>query len=394
MTGEIPPETSEEEAADLLAELVSIDTQNPPGREEPLAEFIHEWLESRGIDAKIVDRPDPDRPQVVAEIGAGDPDAGRLVLNGHMDVVPPGNRDRWSVDPFSGVVADGKVYGRGASDMKAGLAAAMLAGRAAEFSGAVDGKLILTFAMGEETAEPGTKTLLEDIDADYGVVLEPTELHVHTVGKGLAWYAVEIGGKSSHASKPELGNNALDALLRNEGRLSAYRRRITERTHPLIGESLCTPTMVSAGTKENVIPESAELRMDRRFLPSEDVDDLDEEIDDVFDPLREEGFEVSVNRVRTYEAAEIDPDEHVATVFRKHANDVAGVDTTPAGKNAATDQRNFVNDAGIPAIIWGPGTSPQSHTTDEWARVDLLYHSVDVLCRAVEDLCSIPVEGT
>lgn len=388
MSREIIPDTSEQEAAELLSDLVSIDTQNPPGREKPLAKFIVEVLEDWGIDARLFERPNPDRPQVIAEIGEGNPEAGTLVLNGHMDVVPPGDSDRWSVDPFEGVISGNRVYGRGASDMKSGIAAAMLAGRAAERSSAVDGRLVLTFAMGEETAEPGTKTMLEEIRADYGVVLEPTELRVHTVSKGLAWYTVSIEGESSHASKPEVGKNALDALLKANERITDYRKRIADRRHPLIGESLCTPTMTSSGVKENVIPESAELRMDRRFLPDEDVEEIDEEIDDVFDPIREEGYDVAVRRTRTYEAAEIESDEHVAEVFREHSNDVAEIDTDPAGKNASTDQRNFVNDAGIPAIIWGPGTSPQSHTADEWARIDHLHDSISILCRAIEDLCT------
>lgn len=390
MASRIKPDTTEREAAELLADLVSIDTQNPPGREKGLAEFIYSWLENCGISATLCEAPDPERPQVIAEIGEGDPGAGSLVLNGHMDVVPPGDRDRWSVDPFEGVISDNRVYGRGASDMKAGLAAAMLAGRAAERSEGIDGALILTFAMGEETAEPGTKTLLEDVDADFGVVLEPTELHVHTVSKGLAWYTVDIEGESSHASKPDIGRNALDALLESNDRINAYRERIADRVHPLVGESLCTPTMASAGTKENIIPEFAELRFDRRFLPEEAIGDLDEEMRHLFDPIRADGFTVTVSRTRTYEAAEIDSDARIATVFRKHSNQVAGVDTAPAGKNAATDQRNFVNDAGIPAIIWGPGTSPQSHTTNEWARTDLLYDSVAILCRAISDLCTSP----
>ena len=102
------------------------------------------------------------------------------------------------------------------------------------------------------------------------------------------------------------------------------------REHPLIGESLCTPTMLEAGTKENVVPEYAKLTFDRRFLPSESVEDLDEEMEALFDGLREEGFEVSIERTRTYEAAEIDADHEIATVVRRHAHDVAGVETDVA----------------------------------------------------------------
>jgi succinyl-diaminopimelate desuccinylase len=390
MDRSIVPDTSEEEAAELLSELVSIDSQNPPGREEPVAEYIVETLTDWGIDARLLGKPDPDRPQVVAEVGAGDSDATTLALNGHMDVVPPGDEAQWTVDPFEGVVRDGRVYGRGTSDMKGGIAAAMLAARAAHRSGEVDGTLLLLFAMGEETAEPGTKTLLSEVgnDIDVGVVLEPTELTVDTAGKGLAWYTAAIDGESCHASRPALGTNALSGLLSIDDALAAYQERIAERTHPLIGRSLCTPTMADAGIKENVIPDRAELRFDRRFLPDEDVETLDQEMDELFEGLRDRGYDVRIERTRTYEAAEIDTDAEIARVFRRHSHDVAGVDTAPHGKDAATDQRNFVNDADVPAIIWGPGSPSQSHTADEWARTDLLVDAVEVLSRATAELCT------
>lgn len=380
-------EVTEDEAADLVSALVSIDSQNPPGRERECATYIHDTLEDWGLDTELVHEPFADRPQVIARVGRGEADAGTLVLNGHMDVVPPGDPDEWTRDPFGGEVDDGRVYGRGASDMKSGLAAAMFAGRAAAHAD-LAGELVLTFAIGEETAEPGTKTLVEGLDADYGVVLEPTELVVDTAGKGLAWYVADVAGESCHASGPHLGRNALAALLSIEDELAAYQERIGERSHELLGESLCTPTIARSGDKENVVPARAELTLDRRFLPSEDVEAIDREMDALFDPVRERGFDVTVTRTRTYEPAEIPVDAPVAETFRRHASDVAGVATEPHAKRASTDQRNFVNDAGIPAIIWGPGTPEQCHTADEWARVDQVVEAVEVLGRAVDDLCA------
>lgn len=385
------PPVDEADAGDLLAALISHDSQNPPGCEGACARFVADWLTSAGVEAELVHEPYPDRPQVVATVGDGRPDAGHLVLNGHLDVVPPGDRERWSVDPFEGVVDRdaGRVYGRGASDMKSGVAAAMLAARDVANEG-LDGTLTLTFAIGEETAEPGTATLVEGLDADAGIVLEPTELEVHTAGKGLAWYVASISGEAAHASRPHVGNNAVDALLALDGPLTEYRERIADRTHPLLGESLCTPTMVEGGTKENVLAEHVELRFDRRFLPGESLAALDDEMDGLFDPLREDGFAVTVDRTRTYDAAEIPVDSPVAETVRRHAAAVAGVSTEPAGKEAATDQRNLVNDAGIPAVIWGPGTPAQSHTVDEWARTDLLVDAVEILRRTIRDRCTAP----
>lgn len=384
--GRTESDVTEEEATDLLAELVAIDSQNPPGRERGVAEFVVERLAEWGIDARLVNRPEEDRPQVIATVGDEKPGAGRLILNGHMDVVPPGDRNQWTFNPFGGEVRDGRVYGRGASDMKGGIATGMFALRAAAQSG-VDGAVTLTCAMGEETAEPGTKTLLEEVDGDWGIVLEPTELVVDTVGKGLAWYEVEVRGTSCHASRPSLGDNVLDALFDLKRRLDDYRESIAQREHDLIGTSLCTPTMLEAGTKENVIPDYAKLTLDRRFLPSEDIADIDDEISAVFEPLTDRGFDVNIERTRTYEAAEIPVDTDIANVVRSHSEAVADVDTAPHGKDASTDQRNFVNDADIPAIIWGPGVSEQSHTVDEWAPADTIVDGVEILCRTIDDLC-------
>ncbi|THE66119.1 M20 family peptidase [Salinadaptatus halalkaliphilus] len=380
---------SEQEAATLLGELVSYDSQNPPGDEAACAEFIYRWLTDAGIDAELVADPYPDRPQVRATIGDGDTERDHLVLNGHIDVVPPGNLERWSVDPFEGVVDadEGRVYGRGASDMKAGVAAAMLAAREVAADG-VDGRLTLTFAMGEETAEPGTKTLVENLEADAGIVLEPTELEVQTVGKGLAWYVATISGDAGHASKPHAGANAVDGLFALEESLRAYRERIAERTHPLVGESLCTPTVLEGGTKENVLAEEVEIRFDRRFLPDESPSEIDAEMDDLFEIVRERGFDVTVERTRTYEAAEIPIDATIAETVRDHASTVADAPTDPAGKSAATDQRNLVNDADIPTIIWGPGTPTQAHTADEWAETAYLVDAIEVLCRTIDDRCN------
>lgn len=380
---------TESTAAGLLSDLISYDSQNPPGREGPCAEFIREWLIDRGINARLVHEPFPERPQVMATIGEGEPTAGHLVLNGHIDVVPPGDPDRWSVDPFGGAVklAEHRVYGRGASDMKSGLAAMMLAAQAVTDSG-VAGTVTLTFGVGEETADPGTKHLVEGLDADAGIVLEPTELEVHTAAKGLAWYVATITGEPAHSSRPHEGLNAVQGVFQVPDVLADYDQILTDRTHPLLGRSLCTPTMLSGGTKENILAEEAEVRFDRRFLPDESVTDIDCEMHELFDPIRTLGYEVTVQRTRTYEAAEIPVDADIAQIVRQHAAVVSGVPTAPAGKEAATDQRNLVNDAGIPAIIWGPGTPAQSHTIDECARTDRLVDAVEILARTIIDVCN------
>ena len=356
---------------ELISALVQRETENPPGNERECAEYIVDWFAERNIDAELVEEPYPDRPQVGARVGEGEP---VLVLNGHIDVVPAGDIDQWTHDPYGAEVEDGDLYGRGSTDMKTGVAIAMLA--TADLaddieSGELDGSVVFHAAIGEETAEPGTKTLLEQgYDGDYGVVLEPTGMRTATSEKGLAWYELTVSGDPSHASRPDQGENAIQSARPVLDALATYDEDVRTREDDLVGRAYSTVTMLEAGTKENVVPEQATITIDRRFLPDESVEAIDTEIDDLLTEVATDSdVEVSWERTRTYESAAIDVDSPLAEVFRRHSAEVADVPTDPWGIKASTDVRNFVNDADIEAITWGPGDISQAHTYDE--HVDL-----------------------
>jgi len=381
-----------EQFTELLQDLVRIETENPPGNEGPCAEFIHEWFEQRGIEATLVERPDPDRPQVAARVGDGDP---TLVLNSHLDVVPAGDADAWEYDPYGGVVEDGRLYGRGSTDMKAGIALAMLTlDRFSEplESGKLDGSLVFHGAIGEETADPGTRVLLEEgFDGDYGVVLEPTEFKVATSEKGLAWYEIEIEGVPTHASRPDQGSNAIVDGQRVIKALSAYDREVRERTDDLVGQAYATVTQFVAGADSNkgVLPDRATVSFDRRFLPEENAADLDAELETVLSQVAAEtGANISWRRTTTYESAAVPVDCHLADVFRGHSASVADAAIDPWGTKASSDVRNLVNDADMEAIVWGPGSNDQAHTQDEY--IDLAWGEpgLTILDRAIRELFS------
>jgi succinyl-diaminopimelate desuccinylase len=382
-------ETARENALEeLIADLVRIETENPPGNERPAAEYVHRWFDERGIDAELVHEPYEDRPQAVAEVGSGDP---TVVLNGHIDVVPAGDRGQWSHGPYDADVEDGRLYGRGSADMKTGVAVGMRAAadlREELDAGELDGTVIVQAVIGEETAEPGTKTLLEQgYDGDYGVVLEPTGCRTATSEKGLAWYEITVAGDPSHASRPDQGSNAILNARPVIDALEAYDRRIREREHELVGQAYATVTELAAGTKENVVPERATLTVDRRFLPEESAAAVDDEIADLLAEVEaEHGVETEWRRTRTYESAEIPVDSHLARIFREHSAAIAGAPDEPWGVNASTDVRNFVNDAGIEAITWGPGPLDQAHTFDEHVDLADAREGLDALKAALRDL--------
>lgn len=381
-------ETRREELETLLADLVSIETENPPGNEAPCAEYIQEWFSDRGIEVELVSDPYEDRPQVVAQVGSGEP---AVVLNGHIDVVPAGDRDEWSYDPYGGTIEDDKLYGRGSADMKGGVAVAMMT--AADLqepleSGELEGTVIVHAAIGEETAEPGTKRLLElGYDGEYGIVLEPTELRTATSEKGLAWYEIAIEGDPSHASRPDQGTNAILNARPILDALTEYDAEVRQRTDDLVGEAYSTVTMFESGTKENVVPERATITIDRRFLPAESIEDIDAEIDALLSEVAaEHDIEISWERTRTYESAEIPVDSELAETLRDHSETVADISREPWGIQASTDVRNFVNDADIEAVTWGPGPLDQAHTFDEHTDLVQVNTGLRILTGAVRDL--------
>lgn len=374
------------ELAELISALVQRETENPPGNERECAEYIVEWFDDRDIDAELVHEPYDDRPQVGARVGEGTP---TLVLNGHIDVVPAGDTDQWTRDPYAADVADGALYGRGSVDMKTGVAIAMLA--TAELadeieSGELEGSVVFHAAIGEETAEPGTKTLLErGYDGDYGVVLEPTEMRTATSEKGLAWYEITVSGDPSHASRPDQGENAIQHARPVLDALATYDEDVRTREDDLVGRAYSTVTMFDAGTKENVVPERATITIDRRFLPDESIEAIDTEIDDLLTEVAADA-DVSWERTRTYESAAIDVDSPLADVFRRHSTEVADVPTDPWGIEASTDVRNFVNDADIEAVTWGPGDISQAHTYNEHVDLSAAADGLEALCGAAREI--------
>lgn len=381
------PETTDR-LQSLISELVSCETENPPGDEAAAATFILEWFSDRGIDAELVSEPDPDRPQVAVRVGDGNP---TVVLNGHIDVVPAGNRDHWSYDPYAAEVVDGRLYGRGSADMKTGVALAMLAtvDFAQKFANdELTGSVVFHAAMGEETAEPGTKTLLDiGYSGDYGVVLEPTNMRTATSEKGLAWYEITVEGTPSHASRPDQGSNAIVNTQPVVTALQEYDEEVRQRHDDLVGQAYATITEFDAGTKENVVPESATITIDRRFLPSESADQLDEEIAEILESVEaEHDIVTSWRRTRTYESAEIPVDSHLAEIFRESSANHADTPRDPWGIQASTDVRNLVNDENIEAITWGPADLAQAHTYDEHVDLDEAVTGLEVLEDALTEI--------
>jgi succinyl-diaminopimelate desuccinylase len=307
-----------------------------------------------------------------------------------MDVVPEGSRSHWKYDPYGGVVEGGRIYGRGSCDMKGGLAAMIILAKTLRESRFPRGEVVFQFVIGEETGEPGTKHLLlrEGVKGDYGIVLEPTAMRVATAEKGLAWFRITLAGKPAHASVAEQGVNAIEKAVKLGGRLIEYDKRLRTHSHPLLGSPKCTMTMIHGGTKENTIPESCSLILDRRFNPEETPDLVEGELREIMEKLalEDRDFKYQIERTMVYESAEIPVDALLANVLRKYAAQISGVPQEPFGTVYSTDVRNFINDAKIPAVTFGPGDVRQAHTFNESIEIKQIVECIKILILTIIEL--------
>ncbi|MFC7256693.1 M20 family metallopeptidase [Haloplanus litoreus] len=381
---------TDSELIELVSELVKIESENPPGNEKPVAEFVANWFDGEGIDAEVIEKPFEDRPQVVAQVGSGDP---TLVLNGHTDVYPAGDRSRWEHDPYGAEIADGKLYGRGSVDMKLGLSLAMLTAKNLKpeiESGGLDGSIIVHAPIGQETGDPGTLALIEEgYGGDYAVVLEPTRMETVTSNKGLAWYDITVNGEPGHSARPDSGVNAIEEAHALVGRLLEYDDELRQREHELVGPAYANLTQIEGGLTGNMIPEKMTLRLERRFFPNETVDEMDEEVGALLEDVASEyDLDIEWERVSSYESTDAPTNSYPAEVFRKHSSDVAGVSTEPAGRPWAADTRWFINHTDVPAITWGPGDSALCGRYDEHFDIDEAETGLDILQRASREILS------
>jgi succinyl-diaminopimelate desuccinylase len=373
----------------ILRSLVETRSVNPGIYEAAMATKVGSWLQNTAARVALVESL-PDRPSVAAVLD-GSARGPKLVLNGHMDTVPVDDERLWTVGPFKGEVRNGFLYGRGACDMKAGLSVQIaVAHYLSKHIAQLKGSLVLHFAIGEECGEPGTLSLLEaGFKGDVGIVTEPTGLKVATAARGVAFYRIRIRGRSIHASRAHLGVNPIGRLPAVLDVLEVYDRELRLREHPLLGGGTCTPTVLRAGVKENAVPDSCDLCIDRRLLPDQTADGemkaLQERLGQIrdFDPELE--FEIT-SFPYALEPAEIDPESPFARRVLETVESMTGTRTEIIGTPFASDVRNLVNDAGIEAVTFGPGDVSECHCPDERVSLRELRNAALVTAKVAADL--------
>ena len=374
---------------DVLSSLVRTQSMNPGTSEKAMADVVEGWLAEKSISTTRVEFA-PGRPSVGGVI-QGAHEGPTVVLNGHLDTVPIDNESLWTTDPFGAEVRDGHLFGRGACDMKGGLAVQIgVAHYLSEIDPAeLSGSLVLHFAAGEERGEPGTRSLLEaGFRGEYGITTEPTSLRVATATRGLATYALRIKGRSVHGSRPEAGVNPIWALGPVLEMLAEYDAEVRLRPHPLLPGGSCTPTRVLAGVKENAVPDDCAILVDRRLLPGESADAEREDLLkrmqglDGLNPALE--YEFGTDYV--VEPAEISPDSPFVARMLAAVGRVTGEPSEVWGAPFSSDVRNLVNDAGMTAVTFGPGDTRFCHCPDERVPIAELEQAAVAIAKVITDL--------
>jgi acetylornithine deacetylase/succinyl-diaminopimelate desuccinylase-like protein len=384
-----------EEATALLRALVEIPSVNPRGRtpnraagegEAAVAAFVRDWLEERGVAATVAEVL-PGRPNVVAVLPGRDRRA--VLLESHLDTVETADA---GTGPSAGQVRDGRLYGRGACDAKGPLAAFMLATAvlAARTSARTLGcTVILAAVCDEEHGYQGVTRLLRD-SSDFrehqvlgAVVGEPTDLLPVIAHKGVVRYTVRALGRAAHSSRPADGTNAISLLAPVLGHLAATSPGVPP--HPLLGPATRCATRVRGGTAPNTIPASAEVDLDRRTLPGEDPMAVWRRERDEFIGLAGVPGSIEVDEPFTVDYALDTPaGSGIVTALGQALLD-QGRPAAVAGLPFGTDASKLAR-AGIPSVVFGPGSVADAHSADESVAVADVTLAADVIAALVASL--------
>lgn len=363
----------------LLRDLVAIDSVNPTlvrgaRGEAEVARRLAEELRTLGLAVEITEV-DPGRPNVVGVVEGRLP--GRsLMLCGHTDTVGVAGMHR----PFDPVIRDGRLYGRGAQDMKGGIAAmAGAARRVVESGGLARGRLIVAAVVDEEHASRGADALVTRWRADAAVVTEPTGLDVAVAHKGFQWVAVETRGRAAHGSRPQEGRDAIMRMGRVLSRLEALDAKLRGGPrHPLLGPASLHASIIEGGEEMSIYPAKAVLQIERRTLPHEASTAALTEMAAILEGLREEDpeFDAEARMVFGRDAYEVDPTSPLPAALARAAAHV-GHAPVRVGMSFWTDAA-ILAAAGIPSVLFGPGGAGL-HSVEEYVLIDDVCRCRDVL---------------
>jgi acetylornithine deacetylase len=373
----------------LLRELVAINSVNPtlvpgaPGERE-IAGAIAAVMRRIGLDVRVEDAGNG-RPNVIGVLD-GRAAGPSLMFCGHTDTVGVAGMS----DPFSPVERDGRLFARGAQDMKGGVAAMIDAARVVvERGGMPNGKLIVAAVADEEHSSIGADALVKHWGADGAVVTEPTDLAIAVGHKGFAWIDIDIFGKAAHGSRPADG---VDAIMRL-GRLLMRLERLdldlqSQRPHQLLSTGSLHASIVEGGRELSSYPDHARLQMERRTLPGETDDTVADEVHRILDALTQEDqtFRATARLTFSRPAYELPPQHRLPQQLMEASSSI-GLSAPIVGASFWTDAA-ILGHSGTPSVLFGPGGAGL-HSSEEYVIVQDVLTCRDALVELVRRLCRV-----
>lgn len=407
-------ENREDAILAFMREFLAIETENPPGRNyREGAEFLASELIDRGYDVETVtvpeeivaehypERADHERVNVLGR-KTGERSGPGVHFTGHFDVVPAG--EDWSHDPYDPVVEDGRIYGRGASDMKSGIAASLFAVDALEAAGVnLHGSVTQSMTVDEETGGfTGLGYLVDEgyissENTDYCVYTECFDSSRICLGhRGVLKFHITAHGSKSHGCMAHGGANAVMAMNDFLGRVDAYEDTLHARTTdlpvtpPESRHADISATMIDAGYSENVVPDRCQATFYRVLVPGETVESAREEIRGLLDDAESAtGQTFEYDEIMFAEPASVSADCTVGRTYTENIRDFYS-ETAPVVSPGSDDQRFLVNNAGIEeCIVYGPGLLEQAHVVDEFVPVDEIVTAAKVMAASTADLMGV-----
>jgi acetylornithine deacetylase/succinyl-diaminopimelate desuccinylase family protein len=359
-------------ALTLLADLVRINSVNPAYKdgqsEAGVVNYLKEYFENHSIETwqhEVF----PGRPNLIARLPGRDA-SRRLVFEAHTDTVYAGDM---AIPPFDPVISEGRLYGRGSCDTKAGLAAMTYAAVSLKDRGIVPGcEIWVVAAADEEFSFGGVRRLLEGLQASAAVVSEPTEMRVAVASKGVLRWRIGCRGKAAHSSKPQLGINAITNMARVILAIEEDNKKLQSSPHPLLGAATLNIGIIQGGRQVNVVPDLCTIELDRRLLPGESIPDVLEHYRSILDPELGAYFEPPMLEDEAFETSR---DTAIVKCALRVAGDL-GANPEPLGVPFGTDASKFSR-AGIPSIICGPGNIDQAHGSVEYVECAQVERAVE-----------------
>lgn len=341
--------------------------------EADIAPLCAGLLEGWGLETRV-DEVAPGRLNVVGRLAGRGP---TLLLNGHLDTV---GVEGMSGDPFGAEVRGGRLHGRGACDMKGGVAALMAtAHRLAGSSHRPE--LVVALTADEEHASIGMAHLVsQGVEADLAVVCEPTSLAIMPAHKGFVWIRARFRGRAAHGSRPELGVDAIRHAALWMTRLEAHADALSRGSaHPLLGHGSFHAGTIRGGSAESVYPDLCELVLERRTLPGEETDAVLAPLREALEGLHadEPALDAELEVILERPGTAVPLDAPLVGGLRAALSE-RGLEPRILGMSAWVDAA-YLNEAGIPAVCFGPGSIEQAHTADEWIDVAEIRACTDVL---------------